>query len=117
MTTGEQQRIFTKAIARLILWAYENGYEMSYGEAYRPQWVADEYAKRGIGVKSSFHINRLAIDLNLFKNGVYLTNTADYLPVGIAWEAMGGTWGGRFTKPDGNHFSWGEGANKSEVKP
>jgi hypothetical protein len=30
---------------------------------------------------------------------------ASYRPLGEKWEAMGGTWGGRFSHPDGNHFS------------
>ncbi len=62
--------------------------------------------------ENGFHPKRLAQDLNLFKDGVYLTKTSDYEPIGIYWELIGGTWGGRFSekeeKKDGNHFSWGE---------
>lgn len=48
----------------------------------------------------------LAVDFNLFVNGQYKTDTADYLPLGEYWESLGGTWGGRFkSRPDGNHFS------------
>ena len=108
MKLVNEQQLFAQAISRLILRANELGYEVTLGEAWRPQWVAEEYERQGKGIKNSFHTIRLAIDLNLFKDGKYLTATADYLPVGKAWEEMGGTWGGRFRKRDGNHFSWGE---------
>jgi len=49
---------------------------------------------------------RLAIDLNLFKDGEYLTDTEDHRFLGEFWESLGGTWGGRWD--DGNHYSWGE---------
>lgn len=117
MTQGQQQRAFTKMVARLILWAYDNGYEMTFGEAFRPDWVAAEYERRGIGIRSSYHTVRLAVDMNLFRNGVYLTNTEDYRAVGEAWEAYGGVWGGRFKKKDGNHFSLGEGSSKAQIAP
>lgn len=97
MSLGEQQRIFTKKVALLILYAYELGYELSFGDAW---------AKTG-HIDGSFHYKRLAIDLNLFKNGVYLTRTDQHQPLGEFWESIGGTWGGRWE--DGNHYSWGEG--------
>jgi hypothetical protein len=28
--------------------------------------------------------------------------------LGEYWELIGGTWGGRFKNPDGNHYSYGE---------
>jgi hypothetical protein len=48
------------------------------------------------------------MDLNLFKEGVFLTASIDYAPVGRAWEALSDDvatccWGGHFS--DGNHFS------------
>jgi hypothetical protein len=61
---------------------------------------------RVVSTTGSFHYMRLAIDLNLFWKGTYLTETADYEVLGEYWESLGGTWGGRFD--DGNHFSWGE---------
>ncbi len=51
---------------------------------------------------------RLAIDLNLFRDGRYLETTEDHAPLGLFWESLGGTWGGRFRDPDGNHYSLGE---------
>lgn len=103
MTTGQKQRKFSKMVAELILHAYELGYEISLGEAYRPPETAAYYASVGKGIKNSLHTEKLAIDLNLFKNGVYLDKTSDHKELGEWWESKGGTWGGRFK--DGNHYS------------
>ncbi len=105
MTLSQAQRQFTLMVARLIVWAYDNGYELTLGEAFRTAEQAALNAKNGTGISNSLHTKRLAIDLNLFLRGVYLTDSRDYLPLGKQWEKLGGTWGGRFTKPDGNHFS------------
>ncbi len=107
LTTGDKQRKFTKMVANLILWAYEHGYQLTLGDAW---------AKTG-HVSGSFHYIRLAIDLNLFKDGKWLTKTEDHLPLGKYWESIGGTWGGGFPKPDGNHYSLGEGREVKTVEP
>jgi hypothetical protein len=110
MTLSEKQRFFTKLIAVLIEKAYDLGYELTFGEAYRdPRWAA-QLAAMGKGIKNSLHIQRLAVDLNLFKNGQYLTDSEAYRTLGEFWESLStGTirccWGGRFSRPDGNHFS------------
>ncbi|HBL6727557.1 TPA: M15 family metallopeptidase [Serratia liquefaciens] len=106
MTLSEKQQRFTKLIAQLILWADEKGYRLTFGEAYRTPEQAALNAKKGSGISNSLHTKRLAVDLNLFINGQYQTNSAAYLPLGEFWESIGGSWGGRFRdRPDGNHFS------------
>jgi uncharacterized protein YcbK (DUF882 family) len=102
-TLGDKQREFPLMLAALITWAYEHGYEITLGEAYRTPEQAALNAASGTGVANSLHTQRLAIDLNLFKDGVYLTKTEDYKEIGQKWEEIGGSWGGRFN--DGNHFS------------
>lgn len=104
-TLGQKQRAFPALVAQLIQFAYSNGYEFTFGEAQRSKAQADANAASGAGISNSLHLQRLAIDLNLFKNGIYLTETEDYRPLGEYWESLGGSWGGRFSKPDGNHFS------------
>lgn len=106
---SQQQEQFTQMVGKLIGMAGGLGLGLTFGEAWRPQWVASEYEKRGIGKKNSFHIRRLAVDFNLFKNGVWLKASEDHAPLGEYWESIGGTWGGRFKKADGNHYSLGEG--------
>ena len=90
------QSEFCRKIALLIQYAYEQGYELTFGDAC---------ATSG-HISGSFHYKRLAVDLNLFKDGKYLTKTSDHEQLGLFWESIGGTWGGRFK--DGNHYSWGE---------
>lgn len=105
MTLSQQQRLFTRLVGELISWAYANGFELTFGEAYRTPEQAARNAKVGKGIANSLHIQRLAIDLNLFVNGVYQTSTEAHRPLGEYWESLGGSWGGRFSKPDGNHYS------------
>lgn len=108
MTLGQRQRLFAKLLPRLIDHAYAQGYELTLGDAYRDQRVHGAVGvKLGYGHASSNHKNRLAIDLNLFKDGVFLQDTSDHLPMGEFWESLHPLcrWGGRFNSPDGNHYS------------
>lgn len=99
MTLQQKQSQFVRMVARLIDFAWHSGYELTFGDAFAKSGHSD----------ASFHYRRLAIDLNLFRDGRFLTTTEDHAPLGHFWESLGGTWGGRFKKPDGNHYSWGEG--------
>lgn len=102
MSLHESQSQFAIEAAKLILVAQSMGFFVTLGDAYR-----DERCK--YGAPNSKHRSRLAIDLNLFDSrGNYLTETADHEPLGLYWESIGGVWGGRFTKPDGNHYEWPE---------
>ncbi len=106
MSLGTEQRLFTRMISQLIDWAYENGYELSFGDAYRdPRVFGGEGEKKGYGGPSSNHKRRLAVDFNLFKDGKYLNKTEEHTPLGEYWESIGGAWGGRFSNADGNHYS------------
>lgn len=111
---------------------YDQGFEVSVGETKRSDEQAEinaigqqgrervaelivvefpELAKKLInngaanGVRNSTHLFQLAIDLNLFKDGVFLSTTEDHRPFGEWWEqqAPDARWGGRFK--DGNHYS------------
>lgn len=108
MTLGEAQREFSRKVADLIVWAYAHGYEVTFGEAHRTMEQAAWNAKAGTGIANSLHVKRLAIDLNVFRGGVYLTLSEQYAELGAAWKAMHplARWGGDFKKPDGNHFSF-----------
>ena len=93
MTLRQKQSKFVLMVAQLIQWAYSQGYELTFGDAY---------AKTG-HMPNSLHYSRLAIDLNLFRDGKWLDKTEDHKPLGEYWESLGGSWGGRFK--DGNHYS------------
>jgi len=105
-TLGQKQRRFAKAVARLIDKAHELGYEVTLGDAYRdPKAFGALGVRLAYGNAFSCHKVRLAIDLNLFKDGVFLTSTEAHKPLGEWWEAQfpDACWGGRFE--DGNHYS------------
>ena len=108
MTLGAKQRRFTECVGRLILWAYENGYELTFGDAYRSPEQAAANAKAGTGIANSLHTQRLAVDFNLFVDGAYQTTTEAHRPLGDYWKSLDqdARWGGDFTKPDGNHYSF-----------
>lgn len=104
MTLRQKQSKFARMVADLILKAYELGYEVTLGDAFRdPRLHGEVGVKKGYGHSKSAHKQRLAIDLNLFKDGKFLGSTEAHKPLGEWWEAQGGAWGGRFN--DGNHYS------------
>ena len=102
---GEKQRLFAGLVGKLLVHIYEQGYEVSLDWAYRPPEVAEYYAKLGVGIRSSLHTLKLAVDLNLFKNSQWLRATQDHQIFGEWWEQQHELcrWGGRFG--DGNHYS------------
>ncbi|WP_312240978.1 M15 family metallopeptidase [Pantoea sp.] len=107
MKLSEQQRKFTYMVGQLIAWAYANRYELTVGEAYRTPEQAQLNAKQRKEIAYSLHTQRLAIDLNLFLQGEYQTDSAASKPLSEFWESIGSSWGGRLNKPVGNHFSLG----------
>ena len=92
----KRQQELTRLLTKLFIFIHNNGYEFTLGDAYRSPLVT-------YGHKNSLHRRRLAIDLNLFRDGEYLQSTEDHKPFGEYWESLGGSWGGRFE--DGNHYS------------
>jgi hypothetical protein len=100
------QWTFSRQVPLLISKAHELGYEVVGGDWFRDARVHGKLGiKLGYGNAFSCHKIALAIDLNLFKNGVYLTETEDHRPLGEWWEKQHvlNCWGGRFG--DGNHYS------------
>ena len=79
------------------------GYQCSFGDAYRDPRATFPYS-----FTASFHSERKAVDVNLFKDGKYLQTPDEWREAGELWESLGGTWGGRWANGDANHLSWGE---------
>ena len=96
MSLRKHQSEFMRALGLLILYAYHMGYELTGG---------DLHATSG-HKNNSLHYRKLAIDLNLFKDGEYLTETDDHRPLGAFWESLDERcrWGGRWN--DGNHYEY-----------
>jgi len=95
----DKQTKFARMVPRLIDAAFVLGYEVTLGDCFRD-------ARCSYGSNRSKHKERLAIDLNLFKDGVYLRKTKDHKKLGKFWESLGGVWGGRWN--DGNHYEAGD---------
>jgi hypothetical protein len=107
MTLLETQFLFSKLSVQLLARILATGYQFTYGQTSRDPRVAALYADEGIGIKHSLHSDRLAIDVNLYKDGQYLTLTSDHKQFGDFWKGLHPLcrWGGDFSKPDGNHYS------------
>jgi len=99
MSLRDRQSKFVEAVGKLICYAYSLGYELTFG---------DTYPGKSQHKKGSFHEKGLAIDINLFKDDIYLRSTEAHTQLGTYWKQLGGTWGGDFSDEDGNHYSWGE---------
>lgn len=108
MKLSEHQRKFTHDIARLIVFAYTQGIELTFGEAYRTQYQQDEHIRNGKSkVKFSNHMNRLAVDFNFFINGKLTYKKEDVKALGEYWELLDkhNKWGGHYkTFIDTPHF-------------
>ena len=110
MILSEKQSLFALNAAKLILWISEQpGYRVTLNEAYRTKEQAAIYASQGKGISASLHCIRLAIDLNLYKDGEYLSRSEEYKIMGDYWKSLhpDNKWGGDFKSHDGCHFSMG----------
>lgn len=113
MTLRERQSLFAMLVSRLIQRAISMGYDVTFGEVWRTPQQAAANAKSGAGISNSLHLDRLAVDLNLYRNGEWLTDSEAHRPLGDWWKAQHpeARWGGDFKdsrgrpKPDGNHYS------------
>lgn len=107
MTLGEMQRLHVQLVAKLIEYTYAQGYELTWGEAFRTQQQAEWNAKAGTGIAQSVHCDRLAVDLQLFKNGIYLTDPESYKFMADYWISLHGLCraGYYFHSKDADHFS------------
>jgi hypothetical protein len=105
VTLRQKQSLFVRLVTRLLAHIEAEGYDVTFGEAYRSPEEAARLARLGRGLANSLHTDKLAIDLNLFKDGRYLSSTEAHRPIGEWWEQQHALcrWGGRFN--DGNHYS------------
>lgn len=103
----EKQYLFLKCFAELIEFFRSQPkimgtYELTGGDL----WSKPEYKAHKL--PNSAHYNRLAIDLNLFDDGVYVTGRHPVFGMlGDYWKSLHPLcrWGGDFASKDFNHFS------------
>lgn len=112
MTLGQKQELFMRLLPRLLDFIHSREYAVRGGELLRDERVAEMNAITGKGIVNSLHREKLAIDLNLFHKGKFLTSSVDHKPFGEYWESLHPlcSWGGRFG--DGNHYSITHGGRK-----
>jgi len=109
MRLSMKQRLFKECVGDLIQFAYDLGYELSFGDAFRDERVHGKWGeKESYSAGKSCHKVRLAVDFNLFVDGVYISDGSH-----PAWKVLGEYWetlndnarhGGRFD--DSGHFSF-----------
>jgi hypothetical protein len=132
ISLGTLQRAFARCLVQLEAKILADGFEFTLGEGYRsPEQAAInslslfDRARVGAiletkypvlaeaiaasvsrGIKNSVHTKKLAQDLNLFKDGEFLTKKEDYAPFGEWWKLQHplARWGGDFD--DADHFSF-----------
>ena len=107
MKLSERQQLHSFRVGLLL--NYLPFFSLQTGKKYTVA-IADAQSQLGNNPKHSlnplsFHFKKLAIDLDLFIDGVYQRSTKAHKPLGEFWVFIGGTWGGNLRKPDGNHYS------------
>ena len=114
MTLNEQQRKFAYFFGKLLMWAFENGYEVVIGEVLRTEAQQKIYLQEGKSkTLDSDHLKKCAGDVLLFKTPTsgygYITDSTAYKPLGDYWKSLHPNcrWGGDFKNlADGNHFEF-----------
>jgi hypothetical protein len=92
MSLGTEQERFTLMIAKLIVWAYDQGYRIRMG---------DVFAKTGHRPNSN-HYLKLAADLLIYSPGGSEQDTEAHRRMHDAWDTMGGA---PRIESDMNHYS------------
>ena len=104
----KEQVQFALDIAKLINYAQEIGFELTFGEAYRTPYQQKEYLRTGRSkTMKSQHLKRLAVDFNLFIDGNLSWEYRDFAFLGEYWESLSpkNKWGGHFRNfKDFPHF-------------
>ena len=106
MRLGEKQELFAELFIEHCAWLISKGYKIRFGDI----WAREGHRE------GSNHYVKLAGDLNLFKDGAFLTRTEQHLESGTKWEGRHDLcrWGGNWDKDiragepgedDGNHYS------------
>ena len=107
-TLTQRQCRFTHALSFLINQAHAQGFEIKIVELNRLPETQKAYVAKGVSrTLNSRHLDNLAVDIILYKDGVQVNYGRQYEPLGIYWEGLGGTWGGR----------WGETATEIGFDP
>ena len=97
MGLQKKQSTFTFNIHLLITFAFKQGFELTFGEVFRTVEQQTIYFNTGRSkTMNSRHIQRLAVDFNIFKNGVLINDPKIIQPLGEYWMTLNtdNVWGG-----------------------
>ncbi len=109
MTLTERQCQFTKALGYLIAQASAQGFGIKIVELNRLLETQKLYVLKGVSkTMDSRHLDNLAVDIILYKDGVLVPYGEAYRPLGVYWESIGGRWGGTFGATPGK-IGWDPG--------
>ena len=108
MNLRTEQEAFLLDFVKLIPFAISKGFTVTSGELLRPVEMQEIYVRTGRSkTMNSKHIQKLAGDLNFFKDGVYVTKKEVLQEVGDYWESLSpkNSWGGNWNSfKDTPHF-------------
>ncbi len=115
LALGAKQELFAECLARLILFAASHpGWKIRIGEGLVSHTFERCQAQtatklKSLHLKTGGHFKSLAMDLNLFIDGVWIKDGGHsaWKILGDYWKSLHGLcrWGGDFQAVDSNHFS------------
>lgn len=108
----KRQGEFSRSLGLLLSYAATASEKREYLVALAWSYRDEEANRRVGGHPKSTHLSKLAQDIDVFRlvggQWIYQRHeTPFHKQLGVFWEGLGGSWGGRFG--DSNHFSmeWG----------
>lgn len=112
MKLGEAQELFAECLGKLLIEMYTKGYKVRMGDVWGRETdfnlIEDKVTKEKKKVRThkigSQHFKKLAVDINLFKNGIPLTKTEEHKIFGEYWESLNPLCRGGYRYGDGNHY-------------
>lgn len=108
MGLRDEQAAFLLDMGRLVAHATREGFQVTGGELFRTLEQQRIYVETGRSMTmNGRHLDRRAIDLNFFKDGVLIQDEESLRPVGQFWEGLSpkNKWGGSWKSfKDLGHF-------------
>lgn len=108
MSLSQEQAAFLLDVCKLIPFASAQGYTVTGGELFRTAEQQKIYLDTGRSkTMNSYHLKRLAIDLNFLKDGAMVLDKTLLQPIGDFWENLSpqNSWGGNWNSfKDVPHF-------------
>ena len=112
MKLVRQQNDFLHDVVKLLQFCWKRNYLVTGGELWRTMDQQGLYYARGkTTTLHSLHCRRLAIDLNFFRDNLWVNEKSELQEVGDYWESLNkrNKWGGNWQSfIDVSHFQRSE---------